>query len=45
MTLVAESGCARYQRTAVRITSGGQREPEKADTADAKDAVNVRRQG
>ena len=42
ITLVAESGWPRYQRTAIRITSGGQRYPEKAD---AECAVNVRRQG
>ena len=42
MTLVAESGWLRYQRTAVRMTSGGQREPEKADV---ECAVHVRWQG
>jgi hypothetical protein len=42
ITLVAESGCARFQRTASRITSGGQRYPEKADV---ECAVNVRPQG
>ena len=42
ITPVAESGWARDQRTASRITSGGQREPEKADT---EAAVHLRRPG
>jgi DDE domain len=42
ITLVADSGWARDQRTAVRIASGGQREPAEAD---AEVTVNVRRQG
>jgi hypothetical protein len=39
ITLVLESGCARYQRTAMRITAAGQRYPVKAV---AESAVKVR---
>ena len=42
ITLVAESGWPSYQRTASRITSGGQRYPEKAAI---EGAVKVRWQG
>jgi len=42
ITLVAESGWPSYQRTASRITSGGQRYPEKAAI---EVAVKVRWQG